>query len=220
MVDKVPADITPGSASRGSVVHASDAGLGNLSRSHSEEGISRLQSAINAYSVTLTYNIGDIVKEQSLFWRNITAIVTPEVFDSAKWELISNEIGLFVCAYNTTAGTPNNFWPVSGNNAINNATENNVQVAMPDPIILGDYTVVVTANTRDNTTDWRIRVNNVDGNGVITVGAGLTGVFQDLANTDVLAALDLINYTYVENVTTTGNMTIGSAAMKFIRAPV
>ncbi len=217
MVDKVPADITPGNASRGSVVHASDNGLGNLSRSHSEEDISRLQSAINAYSVTLTYNIGDIVKESGLYWWCDTAVVTPEVFDANKWSLLSNEIGLFACAYNTNTAAQNSFWPLTGNNAVNATAENNVQVPIPDNTIFAELTLVVTANNRTDTTSFTFRINNANGNMTITVNAAQTGTFQDLSNTDSVTALDLVNYQVVENVTTVGALTMASSSVQFVR---
>lgn len=91
MVDKVPGDITPGTASRGSKVHATQAD-NSLSRSHDEEAISRLQSAMNNYSASLTYGLGDLIKESpgglvpdNTPFINITAIATPEAFDPAKW---------------------------------------------------------------------------------------------------------------------------------------
>lgn len=90
MVNTTPAGITPGSANRGSVVHASDASLSNLSRSHTEEGISRLQSAINTYSASLTYDVGDLSLESGIDYRCNTQITVPEAFDVSKWD----EIGI------------------------------------------------------------------------------------------------------------------------------
>ncbi len=89
MVNVTPAGITPGDANRGSVVHASDASLGDLSRSHTEEDISRLQSAINDYSSSLTYNIGDVVLESGSVFRCTTDITVPEAFNAANWNNIS-----------------------------------------------------------------------------------------------------------------------------------
>ena len=219
MVDKTPAQITPGTANRGSTVHASDKGQGDLSRGHTEEDISRLQSAINTYQATLTYNIGDIIKEQSLFFRCITAITVPELFTLAKWELLSNEVGIFMCSYNTTNGSPDNFFPVNGAASVNTGTEADVQAPVPDPILLGDYTLYVNVNTRVESAEFAIRINSVDGNGLITVGGGLTGLFQDLSNTDTLAAGDLICYQYRELVNITGAASLLGASVQFVRAP-
>ena len=59
MADVTPAGITAGDANDESVVHASDADVGDLSRSHKERDISRLQSAFLTYDATKTYNVGD-----------------------------------------------------------------------------------------------------------------------------------------------------------------
>jgi len=86
MADKTPVQITSGNANDDSVVHASDATLGDLSRSHAERDISRLQGAAPAYSASKTYNIGDLVTQANVTFRNITAIATPEAFTPAKWK--------------------------------------------------------------------------------------------------------------------------------------
>jgi len=217
MVDKTPAEITPGTASRGSVVHASDAGLGDLSRSHDETDISRLQSAINVYSATNTYNIGDIVKEGSLFVRNITAVVTPEVFDSAKWELISNEFGIFMNSYDTDIAADTDFFTVQGD-AAGNPQEVDAQAPVPQGIVIFNYTLTVNTNTLVNPMDWVMRINGVDGNGIITIGGGITGTFQDTVNNDVLALFDLIDYQYREGAGGGAATLVGSSST-FLRAP-
>lgn len=219
MVDKLPFQITSGTANRGSTIHSSDAGQGNLSRSHTEEDISRLQSAVNVYQATLTYNIGDLVKEGNLFWRNITAIVTPELFNQTKWELLSNEVGVFMCSYGTTNGSPDNFFPVNGNNSVNNGNEVDVQAPIPDPIVMLDYTLSININTRTESLEWAIRINSADGNGLITVGGGLTGTFQDLVNQDILASTDLVAYQYRELVNITGAASLVGSSVQFVRAP-
>lgn len=89
MVDKTPAQITPGTPSRGSVVHASDAAVTDLSRSHAEEDISRLQSAVIDYNPTLTYEIGDFALESGSVYRCIVAIAVPEAFNTSKWTVVS-----------------------------------------------------------------------------------------------------------------------------------
>lgn len=86
MVGLLPKQITPGSANRGSVVHSSDADIpGILSRRHTEEAISRLQSAFNLYDASLTYNLGDVVVEAGVRYSNTTPIITPEAFNPVNW---------------------------------------------------------------------------------------------------------------------------------------
>lgn len=218
MVDKTPAELIAGSASRGSVVHASDNGLGDLSRKHTEEDISRLQSAINDYSNLLTYNIGDLIKSpEGFYYRNITAVVTPEVFDENKWEFIDNSVSMFICSYNHQSVTQNNFMPLSGNNNVNNATETRVQAPAADDIILLDYLLTIQANTRPDPTEWRIRISGINGNGLITIGGGLTGNFEDITNTDTVLRGQQMAYQVIELTTTTGAITAQGAAVKYVR---
>jgi len=87
----VPANITGGTPSDTSVVHASQDGSPTNSRSHDERGISRLQSAANVYSASKTsYDVGDLVIESNTLFRNIIAVTSPEAFDPDKWEAIPN----------------------------------------------------------------------------------------------------------------------------------
>ena len=88
MADKLPFQITPGTPNDDSVVHASDADESDLSRSHNERGISRLQGTSPAYSSSKTYNINDIVEESENVYRCTVAIGTPETFDRSKWNLV------------------------------------------------------------------------------------------------------------------------------------
>ena len=217
MVDKTPAELIQGSASRGSVVHASDNGLGDLSRKHAEEDISRLQSAINDYQITLTYNIGDLVKESGFFWRCVVAVVTPQVFDENKWEFIDNSVSMFVCSYNHQSVTQNSFMPVAGNNAVNNGTETRIQAPVATAIVLFDYIVTIQANSRPDPTEWNMRVNGVTVNGQIIIGGGLTGNFEDLSNLDQVARGDQICYQVIEQTTTTGAITAQGSAVEYVR---
>ncbi len=82
-------DDSPGVAARGNVTHSSTSESNNESIGVLAEDVSRVQSAINDYSASLTYKIGDEVKESGQLFRCITAIGTPEVFDPAKWEQFS-----------------------------------------------------------------------------------------------------------------------------------
>jgi len=89
MVDKVPKEITPAIANRGSTVHASDAStVGILSRGHLEEDISRVQSAILAFSATNDYKIGDLVIEAGTNYRANQAI-TASAFTLSEWDIVT-----------------------------------------------------------------------------------------------------------------------------------
>lgn len=89
MVDKVPKDITAGTANRGSTVHASDADtVGILSRGHLEEDIARVQSAVNAFSVLFDYKIGDFTLEAGTLYRANQAI-TASAFLLSEWDIVT-----------------------------------------------------------------------------------------------------------------------------------
>lgn len=49
------------------------------------------------------------------------------------------------------------------------------------------------------TNTWRTRINGSDGNGLITVPASATGVFEDTSNTDALAVGDLYNVSFTNS---------------------
>jgi hypothetical protein len=89
MVDKTPAQIIPGNANDDSVVHASDASLADLSRSHAERDISRLQGTAPLFQVTKTYIINDLVTQINIVYRNIIAIPVPGAFNPTEWQAVS-----------------------------------------------------------------------------------------------------------------------------------
>ncbi len=198
MVDVTPAGITAGAASDGSVVHASDAALGNLSRAHDERDISRLQSAINVYDAAKTYEVNDVVSFNNQAQICITQITVPEAFDPTKWNVSSSGRGILMISYDTDLAGDLEFFALSGGSPIGQATETNAQAPMPAPLTIFDISLQVSANGLATATTWVLRVNGADGNSTITVGAGLTGFFEDLTNFDDLVAGDLVCYQYRE----------------------
>ena len=91
MVDKVPGDITAGTASDDSKVHATQAD-NSLSRAHTERGISRLQGTAPDYSASKTYALNDIITQDDAVFRCTIAITIPEVFNASKWQSISSSV--------------------------------------------------------------------------------------------------------------------------------
>ena len=84
-------DLTPSAVPiRGNIAHLSQSN--NESIGVLNEDISRLQSAVNDYNVSLTYGIGDFVLESGIVYRNTTAITVPETFDPAKWTAVPSEL--------------------------------------------------------------------------------------------------------------------------------
>jgi len=89
MVDKLPVDLTAGTANRGSLVHASDDDIvGVLSRAHLEEDISRVQSAVLAFSNLVVYKTGDFVLESDITFRAANAN-GPGDFTASDWIAVS-----------------------------------------------------------------------------------------------------------------------------------
>jgi len=65
--------------------------------------------------------------------------------------------------------------------------------------------VYVSVNNRVNDSTVRSRVNTANGNLIVTISAGSTGIFEDLSNSDTISAADLINYSFTLG---TGTQTI------------
>lgn len=59
---------------------------------------------------------------------------------------------------------------------------------------LSNMSFYVSANTLDGTVTVRVRVNGGNGNQVIVVGAGTSGLFEDAVNTDAISIGDEVNY--------------------------
>jgi len=68
------------------------------------------------------------------------------------------------------------------------------QIIMPQPLTFQRLSCQIDLNPSIVSTNLTMRINGVDGNLSIVIGAGLTGSFQDLVNTDVVANADLCNY--------------------------
>jgi hypothetical protein len=73
-----------------------------------------------------------------------------------------------------------------------NATEAAVQCLWRTAATLKNYAVNVQSNSRNGTTTVRVRKNGANGNGVISIGASSSGVFEDLVNTDTIADGDVV----------------------------
>ncbi len=70
--------------------------------------------------------------------------------------------------------------------------EANAQYKFPVTATASLLGVNVTSNGVSDTTTVKLRINGVDGNQVLSIGAGLTGEFIDITNTDSLVTDDLI----------------------------
>ena len=93
--DKTPAEITSGNPSDTSLIHASQDGVSNDSRSHNERDISRLQSSIQEFVDTKAYEIGDLVIFETIQRRCINPVAASggTVFAPVDWTA-SDSVGI------------------------------------------------------------------------------------------------------------------------------
>lgn len=73
-------------------------------------------------------------------------------------------------------------------------TELNTQAAAGAALVARNLFAYVFSSATTANTFMRLRVNGVNGNLVVTIGAGLTGIFEDTTNSHILVAADLVNY--------------------------
>lgn len=86
------------------------------------------------------------------------------------------------------------FIPLSGNLVTDgNATEDNVEWKTYAYDSWAALQVRVTANARTNDSTFKNRINGADGTGVITFGAGITGLIVDTGIGDAIAAGNTVN---------------------------
>ncbi|MHA2065560.1 MAG: hypothetical protein ACXABY_14390 [Candidatus Thorarchaeota archaeon] len=78
-----------------------------------------------------------------------------------------------------------NYWAVQGN-ILPDPTEVRSQLDFQNPYIVKNLQLRVESNTINGDTVFRSRKNGDNGNLLITVPAGQTGVFQDLINSDLV----------------------------------
>lgn len=76
-------------------------------------------------------------------------------------------------------------------------TENRVKMQIDVPGKFRNFQVLVAVNTRSTTNTFRTRVNNANGNQLLSVTSGSTGLFEDVSNNDVVVAFDDVNYEVV-----------------------
>lgn len=93
-------------------------------------------------------------------------------------------------------------------------TEANNQNTIAVAATMQNQFTTVSANTRSDTTEWRTRINGVNGNSVCSYATTVTGDVQDTVNTDSVADGDELNYAFIEN-DGTGQLTIQAGSIEF-----
>ncbi len=109
-----------------------------------------------------------------------------------------NDIG----AQGTSVASATFFSPIG---FLSSATESAVQIVHGFPAALSRLGCLVTANTCAGTSTVNLRINGVNGNQVLSIGAGATGWFTDTTHTDQLGAADKLAYEVSPN---TGSLSI------------
>jgi len=79
-----PKDLPPGIAQRGAIAHFQEPD--NNSLGHLEEDVSRLQSAINPFLMTIAYKLHDLVEDGGTEYRCIVALSTVGPFVPSEWK--------------------------------------------------------------------------------------------------------------------------------------
>lgn len=110
-----------------------------------------------------------------------------------------------ISANSTTGSTSDVYFGVQGA-ASNNIDRLRRQWKAGASFTVRNMRVYVSANTRSATTNFRLQKNGISGSLNVAVGAGLTGWFEDVSNSDSIADNDLLNFALVAG-TGTGTCT-------------
>lgn len=100
------------------------------------------------------------------------------------------------------------YLPLAAGHPGSSSAESLRQVKYRSPGVISRLTISVPTNATTTGSSVRARKNGVDVNGLISIGAGLTGAFQDLVNTDSVAAGDIMTAAILAGAT--GSLTCGS----------
>ncbi len=97
----------------------------------------------------------------------------------------------------------------AGGRPVRSTVENDTRLKARLRLVLSKLTVNITANSVNNTSTVRTRVNGANGLESVIIPSSTTGIFTDSTNSDSLLSTDEINYQIVTGGTT-GNMTLRS----------
>lgn len=106
------------------------------------------------------------------------------------------------------------FNPVQGGLTGSTGTEASNQIKMQTAGTFANIGIFISTNTRDADVTFRLRVNEANVNETVTIGAGLTGWFEDLVNTDVVAVANRVNFTAI-GAGTVGTVTTQTSKIGF-----
>ena len=106
-----------------------------------------------------------------------------------------------------------NYYGLAGDGG-NDTTENRSKTKFAYAGTLKNLYVNINTNGRSTTTNVRSRKNTANGNLLIAIGAGVTGVLEDTANSDTIAVGDLVNLS-ITNGTATGTIAFHQYKVEF-----
>lgn len=86
------------------------------------------------------------------------------------------------------------FYPLNGFHGSGSTTEANWQHTATAAATFGGLGCQVRTNTKGGNSFLRLRKNGGNGNSVVTIGGAVTGLLQDVTNTDSVSVADLTNY--------------------------
>ncbi len=122
--------------------------------------------------------------------------------------MVSGASGGLIANANTTS-----YFLPCGQNTMS-ATESDAQNQAQLAFTASNLEGYISANTVTATSTFRLRKNTADGNMNFTVASSTTGYFEDVTNTDSIAANDIFNYSLVTGATGTSlrNIFVGITA--------
>lgn len=94
----------------------------------------------------------------------------------------------------TLNASTTDFYAYGDGTLTNITTETPAQIPFRSAGTISLLGIRVSANTLTGTSTLTLRKNTANGNQTVSIGAGLTGYFEDTVNTDTVVAGDLINY--------------------------
>lgn len=167
-----------------------------------------IQTIIGGGGTTFTWNVARMVWSATVGTTTVYATGIGDISGSTLFSPIVGDTGS------------------SGNELFN-------QIKMPTAGTFKNLGISVFTNTRDAATTFRFRVNEANVNQTVTIGAGATGWFEDLVNTDAVVVTDRVNYTQIGAGTaglvttdvakialeTTNNSTVICGALSVTTAP-
>lgn len=150
----------------------------------------RFEDAVNTDGVIAANDVNHQVDTTASTAGNLLSTVVQLKSNSDGQQLAETSVNsLFFLFPNTTT-----HWSVQGPIGFESPPEGDCQLAAQTALNDSHSYVYCSSNTLDAATTIMTRKNGANGNLTVTIGAGATGVFEDLVSTDSYIAADLVNF--------------------------